>query len=222
MKTCNKCNIKIDTSYSYCPLCHQTLEGQTKKDHSELFPLDDIRDHISHKTQRLIFFFTVFSIIILGTINVLYSSVGFWSLIPIGAIVYLWLLLRYVIFNKTSSIGRITLTTFFLTTLLVIINLRYSKDLWSLDYVFPALMIANNTTIFIILLAKTQGFKYNVFHMLFLVFVSLIPLLFYYIGFVEDPLLSFIAFSHALLILLHLLVFHSSVLKELLKRIFHL
>lgn len=222
MKTCNKCNIKIDTSYSYCPLCHQTLEGDIRENHVELFPTKDIRDHISHNAQRLIFFFTLLSIIILGTLNVLYSSVGFWSLIPIGATVYLWLLLRYVILTKTSSIGRITLTTFFLTTLVVIINLRYSSDLWSLDYVFPSLMIANNTTIFIILLAKTEGFKYNVFHMLFLVLVSLTPLVFYYIGFVEEPLLSFIAFSHGLLILLHLLVFHSSVLKELLKRIFHL
>ena len=222
MKTCNKCNVKIETSYSYCPLCHQTLDGETPKNHVELYPLEDITDNITHTAQRIIFFLTIFSIIVLGTVNVLTYDIGFWSLIPIGAIVYLWLLLRYVIFNRTSSIVRITLTTFFLVTFIVLINLRVGGELWSLDYVFPSMIIANNTTIFIILLAKTEGFKYNVFHMLFLILVSLFPLMFYYMGFVLEPLISFIAFSHGLLILLHLLVFHSTVLKELLKRIFHL
>ena len=223
MKTCNKCKITIATEHDYCPLCHQTLDGQLADNHVELYPLHNIeRESLSPKAQRIIFFFTVLLIIVLGVINVVEPDPGFWSLIPIGALVYLWLLIRFVVFTRHSSTMRITMSTLFITILLFLINTQTDPDLlWSLDYVLPSLIIANNTTIFMILLIRKEGIKHHSFHLVLLVTVSLLPMLLYYVNVITALIMPLIAFAHGLLLLLHLLVFYPSVLKELLKRIFH-
>ena len=224
MKSCNKCNIVIATSHSHCPLCHQTLTGTVEENHVDLYPSDHSHSHqVSPKTQRFILFFAILAIIVLGIINILDPEPGFWSLIPIGAVVYLWLLVKFVVFVRTSNTMRITVITLFLSILLYLINTQTDPVLlWSLDYVLPSLIIANNTTIFLILAIRKEGLKYNSGRLLLLVTVSLIPLLLSYINVVTDPIMALISFGHGLLILLYMLVFHMNTLKELIKRIFHI
>ena len=116
MKTCNKCNITISTDNDYCPLCHQTLSGSVDENHVELYPHMNIKNkNLSPKAQKIILFFTILSIIVLSIINVIHKGSGFWSLIPIGAIVYLWLLIKFVVFTRSSSIVRITTITLFIS-----------------------------------------------------------------------------------------------------------
>lgn len=224
MKSCNKCNITIDTKHDHCPLCHQTLTGTVKDNHVELYPFDEVHQHsLQPKTQRVILFFTILMIIVLGIVNVLYPEPGFWSLIPLGAIVYLWLLVKFVVFTQSSHTVRITIITLFLSVLLYLINTQTDPDLlWSLDYVLPSLIIANNTTIFMILTIKKGGLKYGSGRLLLLVTVSLLPLLLFYLNVLSTPIIALVAFGHGLLILLYMLVFYPSVLKELIKRIFHI
>jgi len=224
MKTCDKCNITISTTNDYCPLCHQTLRGSVDETHVELYPyIPQKNKTLSPKAQKIILFFTMLSIIVLAIINAVYPGPGFWSLIPIGAIVYLWFLVKFIIFTRSSSIVRITIITIFISILLFLINLQTDPELlWSLDYVLPSLIIANNTTIFMILLIRKYGFKYNSSNLLLLITVSALPLLLFYTNSISDLTMPLICYAHGMLIMLYMLVFHPNVLKELLKRIFHI
>lgn len=224
MKKCNKCNIVISTEYDYCPLCHQILSGSTEDSHVELYPHTYVkRKSLSPKAQNIIFFFTILSIIVLAIINVNHPGPGFWSLIPIGAIIYLWFLIKFVVFTKSSSIVRITIITLFISILLFLINLQTDIALlWSLDYVLPSLIIINNTTIFMILMIKKEGFKYNSSSLLLLITVSFLPLLLFYLNVITVLTMPLMCYAHGMLIILFMLVFYPNVLKELLKRIFHI
>ncbi len=224
MKKCDKCNITISTIHDYCPLCHQTLSGSVNDNHVELYPhIDTLQKNLSPKAQKLILFFSILSIIVLSIINIIYPGPGFWSLIPSGAIVYLWFLIKFIVFTRTSSIVRITLTTSFISILLFLINTQTDPELfWSLDYALPSLIIANNTTIFMILMIRKEGFKYDSSNLLLLILVSSIPLLLFYLNIISDLKMPLICYSHGMLIMLYMLVFYPNVLKELIKRIFHI
>ena len=224
MKTCNKCKVKINTIREYCPLCHQILAGENDPDHVELFyEKDGPRIPLSPKAQRIITFIFLISMIVLGVINIVDRSGTFWSLIPIGAIIYLWLVLKLNVFSRLGSVVRITFSSILLSVLVIFLNLRIDdSSLWSVDYVLPSIIIVNNFIILLIMLIRNKAFHYYAFPLFLLTLLSVVPILLYFFGIAEAYTISVITFGHGLLILFFMLIFYPKVLREILKKVFHI
>lgn len=224
MKECNQCKIKIETHQSYCPLCHQTLTGFTDTNYEELYPMKpDVKDHIPKRTIDIFFYISVLSIIVLEVINLATWNSGFWSLIPIGAIIYVFTLIRFSVLSKVNSMKRITLTSLFLFLILLFLNYYTNREtLWSIDYLLPSIIMANNFTIMLIMLIRNKPFKEYVLSLFLLVLLSLVPLLVYYFGYTEVVIMPILTIAQGLLILLFMIVFYPRILKEVLQKTFHI
>jgi hypothetical protein len=224
MKTCDKCKIQINTIREYCPLCHQILSGENDPDHVEMFlQKDGPRVPLSPKAQRIVLFVFLFAISVLAVINIIDDSGLFWSLIPIGAIVYLWFILKLNVFSQLGSVVRITFSSILISLLLIFLNIVIDDTmLWSVDYTLPAIIMVNNFIILLIMLIRSKAFHYNAFPLFLLVLLSLVPLLLYFIGIAQNPRIAVVTFAHGILILLFMIVFYPKVLKEILKKIFHI
>lgn len=224
MKECNQCKIKIETHQSYCPLCHQTLTGQTDSSYIEPYPMKpDAIDQIPKRTIDIFFYIGITSIIILGVINLATWNSGFWSLIPIGSIIYVFTLIRFSILSKVNSMKRITLTSLFL--FLIVLFLNYftgHEELWSIDYILPSIIMTNNFTILLIMLIRNKPFKEYVLSLLLLVLLSFVPLIHYYIGLSDVVIMAILTIAQGLLILLFMLIFYPKILKEVLQKTFHI
>ena len=224
MKTCNKCKIEIKTNHTYCPLCHQVLTGNIDEDHVELYPkLEDQRIKVSKKLQQLVLFTSILSIFVLALIDVLDQGETFWSIIPIGAIVYFLLTIEFAVFTKTSKLGKIFGSTILLILLLYLINLRSNPDfLWSLDYTMPSLIIANNLTVLLYVVISKHGIRKHGAHLLHSFLIALVPILLYILDVIEDPLLPFTLFVLDIVSFFFMMIFFPRAFKDLIKRIFHL
>ncbi len=224
MKECNKCKITIKTSHHYCPLCHQTLTGEDIPDYEELYPVKEPHiENLPPRFERIFLFISILSIVVLGIINFLNRTYGFWSLIPIGALAYFWILIKFYVFTKTNSIIKISVSTILVTTFLIFINLSLdTSDLWSIDYALPSLIMTNNFIILLIMLIQNKPFRHYAFHLFLLVLFSLTPSILYLAGVSNEYTMALLTFAHGLLMFMFMIIFFPNVLKEVLKKIFHI
>ena len=224
MKECRKCKIKIETKHEYCPLCHQKLVGETSEKFMEVYPIKE-QHHIIIPvyTQKIIIFISILLIIIVGVVNLFTKQYGFWSIIPIGVIFYSWLLMKYTVLSKRKMHRRINGTNIIIILLVVFINLVTSRDnLWSIDYVLPSLIMANNFIIMLLMIIKNKEFKHYAKTLLLLALFSSIPLILFTVGLTQVYTMAVLTFSHGILIILFMLIFYPKVLRDVLSKLFHI
>ena len=162
MKKCDKCGITINTKQQYCPLCHQVLSGETNSDFKEVYPeYISLRRQILPTTKKLLLFFTIISIIILGIINIADKSGVYWSFIPIGSIIYFWFLVRIGVFSRRNIAFRIALLTVLLILLLIYVDYSTAVENngWSINYLMPILLLSSIVAITFIIWLRRINYR---------------------------------------------------------------
>ncbi|MFW5794762.1 MAG: DUF6320 domain-containing protein [Bacillota bacterium] len=222
MKYCDKCNIKIKTNHDYCPLCHQTLEGENNNEITEKYPeyQTNIRGFKS-LTKRIMLFISVTSIVILFIINALTGLANPWSLIPIGSIIYFWLLISLGVFSKHNIAFKLFILTITLIFLIYLIDeLSYSKG-WSLNYVAPILLLSCNLAISVIIAIKKINYRDYITYLLLIVLFSVAPIILILLGVIDVLWPALSALALAVFILLFIIFFFPKSIKDEIKKRFH-
>ena len=188
MKKCDKCNITIETKQQYCPLCHQVLSGETDPTFKEIYPeYVSLRRKVLPLTKKLLLFISMSSIIILGIINIADSSGTYWSLIPIGSIIYFWFLVRVGVFSRRNIAFRIGLLTILLILLLIYIDYStvMSNNGWSVDFTMPLLLFSCNLAISFIIWIRRLNYRDYFFYLLIIIIFSIIPIVLVFVNVVD-------------------------------------
>lgn len=224
MKKCDKCNIVIETNQHYCPLCHQALIGETDPSFKEIYPeyISDRRKFLPI-TKKILLFLSLTSIIILGIINITDSSGVYWSLIPIGSIIYFWFVVRVGLFSRRNIAFRIGLLTILLILLLIYIDYSTLPDNngWSVDYTMPILLFSCNLAISFIIWLRRLNYRDYFFYLLIVIIFSIVPMILVFFKVVTVAWPAITSFSLAISILLFIIFFFPKSIKEEIKKRFH-
>ncbi|MCK4551667.1 MAG: hypothetical protein KAU02_02030 [Tenericutes bacterium] len=224
MKKCDKCGITINTKQQYCPLCHQVLNGETYTDFKEVYPeYVSLRRQVLPITKKILLFFTIISIIILGIINIADRSGVYWSFIPIGSIIYFWFLVRVGVFSRRNIAFRIALLTVLLILLLIYVDYSTTieNDGWSTNYVMPILLLSSVLAITFIIWLRRINYRDYFFYLLIILTFSIVPLILAFANVVTVFWPSITAFGAATFILLFIIFFFPKSIKEEIKKRFH-
>jgi len=224
MKKCNKCNIVIETKQKYCPLCHQVLTGETDMNFKEVYPEHvSIRRMILPTTKKILLLITVLSVFILGAINFLDFDGQYWSMIPIGAIIYFWFLVRVGILSRRNIAFRFALLTVLLILLLIFIDFKSFPDNngWSLDFLMPFLLVSCNFAISAVIWVKRLNYRDYFFYLLVIIIFSLVPIILAFFQVVTETWPAVAAFGVAIFILLIIIFFFPKSIKEEIRKRFH-
>lgn len=224
MKKCNKCNITIETHQDYCPLCHQVLSGETKSSFKEIYPeYMSLRKKLLPTTKKVLLFSTIMSIVILALINILAFTGSYWSLIPIGSILYFWFVVRIGVLSRRNVAFRLAFLTTLLIGLLILVDYTSAmqNNGWSVDYLMPILLWSCNMAIAVIIWARRLNYRDYFFYLLIIIIFSLVPLILNIFNVLSVLWPSIVAFGVALFIFLFLIVFFPKSVKEELKKRFH-
>lgn len=226
MKHCDKCNVEVRSNRKYCPLCHQSLQGESVESSHEVYP-DFIhpRREVLPFTKKILTTLTIVAIVVLLTIDLLEADGRFFSFIPIGAILYFWLVVRYGVLTKQNAAFRIA----FLTTILILVLNLFDQNYtdiehrgWALNYFTPLALLACNVAILFIILIKRINYRDYLFYLMTILIFSIIPLIlaFFRVITIAWPALS--AFSAAIMILFVIIFFFPKHIKDEIKKRFHL
>ncbi len=224
MKKCDKCNITIETKQPYCPLCHQILTGETDPKFKEVYPeYVSLRRKILPTTKKVVLLATIISVIILIIVNILDNSGTYWSLIPIGATIYFWFLVRVGVLSRRNIAFRLALLTVLLILLLIYIDYSTVMDNngWSVNYLMPFLLVACDLAISVIIWIKRLNYRDYFFYLLIIIVFSIVPLFLAFFKVVDVAWPSIGAFGVALSILLFIIFFFPKSIKEEIKKRFH-
>jgi hypothetical protein len=224
MKVCNKCNITISTNQKYCPLCHQRLDGENDEHIVEVYP-----EYVSFNrtllpiTRKIIGFLTVMAIIIVVTVNIASWNGALWSLIPVGSIVYFWLLVRYGVFAKQNIAFKLAFLTTVLAFLIILID-QFTYPLnngWAINYVTPFLLMACNLAISVIIWIKRIDYRDHILYLLTIAIISIVPLILYFVNVIKVAWPALSAFGTAIFILMFIIFFFPKSIGDEIKKRFH-
>ncbi len=224
MKTCDKCNITIETDQKYCPLCHQLLSGKNDAKVKELYPeyISDNRTLLPI-TKKIIAFVTVMAIVVLLVINLSTGTDKMWSLIPIGSTLYFFILVRFGVLSKQNIAMRMVLLTMLLISLLILIekNTDAITGEWAIDYVTPFLLLACNLAISALIWIKRINYRDYIFYLLTIALLSIVPLILYLVKIITIAWPALAAFGLAVFIILFIIFFFPKSIKDEIKKRFH-
>ncbi|MFH0993224.1 MAG: DUF6320 domain-containing protein [bacterium] len=228
MKHCDKCNVDVKTNFQYCPLCHQVLAGENDPDHVEIYPeCIPSRREVLPLTKKILLFITTISIVTLFVVNLMTKDVvnTWWSLIPIGGILYFWAIVRYGILSRQNIAFKLAFLT---TTLILILNLidqSYGDPAyqgWALEFVTPLALLACNLAISFIIWLKRINHRDYIVYLLTIIVFSLVPLFLVWIHvIVANTWPAIAAFVAAMFILLVVIFFFPKSIKEEIHKRFH-
>ncbi|QWC00347.1 hypothetical protein KHQ88_01905 [Mycoplasmatota bacterium] len=222
MKYCNKCHISIKTNHNYCPLCHQTLEVTKDEEVVEKYPpyqgkLRPVKDI----TRKILMFISVTSIILLLVINFFTGLDILWSLIPIGSILYFWILMTVGIFSKHNIAFKLFILTITLIFFIYMIDELSSSEGWALNYVAPLLLGSCIIAISFIILIKRINYRDYITYLLLIVLFSIAPIVLILFDVITVLWPSLGLFVLAVFILLFIIFFFPKSIKDEIKKRFH-
>ncbi len=187
-----------------------------------MYPQIEFNVHKFNIILRLFFFLSVLISAVLLLVNFLTYMGIWWAFIGIGAIIYVWITIKYSILNNTNSAMKIVVQTLGAQALTVLIDWSIGYKGWSVDYAIPSIFLVADLAVLILMAVNFMNWQsYIMFQILFVLF-SLIPVIFYIRGTITHPLLTFLAAGSSLLILIGTMIFGDRSAKNELKRRFHI
>ncbi|MCK9574408.1 MAG: DUF6320 domain-containing protein [Clostridia bacterium] len=222
MKFCNICKINVNTTKSYCPLCNQTLKGESDS-LPDPFPenIMPVRK-IENLNKKILLFSMLFVIISLLIVNlVLYNGV-FWCIIPIISVLYAWFIIRLGILSKTNTAFKILVLTTILILLLCLIGIVLNDFKWVIEYATPFLLVACSFAIGLIVLIKRIEWREYLFYLLSIAILGFAPIVFYYTKLIVVVWPALINALCSALIILGLFLFWSKPLKNEIQKRLHM
>ena len=183
MKTCEKCNITINTNKKQCPICFNELEGKyddqmtTPYNHSKY---NDKTATSNYFLLRLFLFMTISIISISVFINFYTGFDVAWSFVVAVAFAYVWLLVRHTIISNRGSFEKIFFQFCGILGVILVSNYISGSENWFWNFVVPSTSLATTTALSFILLMnkKRSDFVLSFFVMaLFMIGLSLLLIL---------------------------------------------
>lgn len=218
MKKCNCCNIELNTSDKYCPLCQNILEG---KNEENMFP-----ENIRYKANSLLLKIILFSSVVVFLVS------GFIELITINnikitLIIGLGLLTNYIAFTfmlrNYQNIYRMFGKYGLIIIILLIIWYIFIKNKIITNYIIPSICIIELLFNFIIglIFRKNYLIKYSG-QMVVNLFLLLLPIVLVALHQTTNNIMSYICCLLAIISISGLLIFCYEDIKEEFKKIFNI
>lgn len=142
MRRCEDCGVQVAGTRGRCPLCGEPLE-KVPGEEREIYPKVPL---LRKKYKKLLFPLFLFSIaccVAAGIVNLFFPQTGFWSLIVLCGVLYLWSCLRTAVTKRGNLPKQLFLQTLFLSALLLLLDLLTGWRGWSAGYGVPLLSTAS-------------------------------------------------------------------------------
>ena len=163
MKYCSLCDVHVDSSKEFCPLCHNAMEDVSEKETPEMFPEYKEETPKKKSLKKLaVKICLVLSVLIIAScvfINVQTHTLP-WSVTVSFVIIYLWVLIAHTIFSKSSVFDKVFFELSAICAFLVSVNMVFSSTKWFTQFVYPSVAMIATLVLTIMLMCKKDRKKW--------------------------------------------------------------
>lgn len=219
MNRCNQCKLEVNGDVSVCPLCRCVLEKTEKMENT--YP--DIRFFTKKLNLiiRIYVFAAILAEVLLVYINLKTFKETYWSVIAGGALVYVFIVLKYAIEDDMEYRKKIIIQTLTGILYIILIDVMTGFKGWSLNYVLSSGIILFNTGIIVLMFINNRNWQSYLLLQLLTIIWSIVPFILYKIGIITNIVVSLAALAYSVFLFLGTMIIGGKRALAELKRRFH-
>lgn len=219
MRKCPECHVSVKGDWDKCPLCEAPLDSSIPVTSSSMpdVPLQFNRRFI---TQFLMAFSLIVVAVILGIGLLYHGRIQLFQGAAFG-IITMWLAVLTLIRKRRNIAKSLLYLLIILSLMCIYLDYTIGWSAWSLTYAVP--IICSSTLISMIITARMTRMKPGdyVLYWAAVAILSLVPMIFLFIGWIQFKTPSLISFGFGLIVLIYMLVTKGQVIwGEIKKRTF--
>ena len=222
MAKCKRCNVTISDNTNICPLCHCALETFQTDEDADKYPKVHLRQRAMKHISNVILAVVLTAVVIMVLINTTSANSNGWSIIPIVAMAYGYLVFKVAFVSSKGYRLKIVQAVSYTLILLIIVDFATGYHGWALNYVLPSSVIITDIIIIILMLVNIKDWQSYLIMEIAVIGFSLIPIVIWLTGIITSPILTLIAVGVAILVFLVSLILGEGAAKGELKRRFHI
>ncbi|MCI8991249.1 MAG: hypothetical protein HFG80_00745 [Eubacterium sp.] len=193
MAKCLKCNVNITDNTLICPLCQHILEpvpGETLKN---AYPNIEQQRKKMIVALRIYAFAAIVAELLLVIINLRFFNGIFWSVITGIALLYTYLTIWFSFHKNADYRIKLLFQACSGTIFLIAVDFVYGFHGWSVYISLPVIILALDALTFILMMVNRKNYESFLWLMLVLIALSVIPIIFYELGFIHSLTITFTA-----------------------------
>lgn len=231
MTKCKQCNVTISDNTGICPLCRCVVDnpGDTLysdriygRDESDAYPAIWLKERKLKYVCNIIFFAILAISITLLIFNYAFFNGWWWSVIPVAAMAYAYLVFRLIVISQKGYRCKVLLPLLFTVLLALIIDIETGFYRWSLNFVLPGSILLVDLVIIILMLTNLKSWHSYIIMQIGMVAASIVPLLLWLLDLINMPSLSIITIGVSALLFLGTVIIGDRAARSELRRRFHI
>lgn len=220
MSRCKQCDVIVRDDTEVCPLCKCVLDtdGEAENKYPDIWA----KNHVLKLVIRIYLFAAIVTETVLIYLNYRYFNGIYWSVIVGVVLAYIYLTLAYTVsYSRSGYRMKIIVGVAGGILLLNVIDHVLGNNGWSIDYAFPAALLAVDVTVLFLIIFNRRNWQSYLSFQIAMILFSLIPVVLNLMGYAHVPLLANLALAVAVFLFLGTVIIGGKRATTELKRRFH-
>ena len=145
-----------------------------------------------------------------------------WSLLSVSVVLYSWTIIYHAIKNNVHIASKILVQAISGGIFILLIDIFFGYEGWSVNYVIPQVFMLANVVIFILMMINRMKWRDYVFYQMVMTLLGIVPIFLILFGWITMPFMGILSVVLSLAILIGTFVFGDKTVKGELIRRFHL
>lgn len=221
MSRCKQCGVIVRDDTDVCPLCNCVLEtdGETENKYPDIWA----KHHLLKLLIRICLFVMLVTESILIFLNYIYFDGLYWSVIAGVIFAYIYLTLAYTVsYSRAGYRMKIIVGVAGAVLLLFVIDHVLGNNGWSINYVFPAALLATDAAVLLLIIFNRKNWQSYLSFQIAMIIFSLIPVILSELGYMTFSSFAYIALAVAVFLFLGTVIIGGKRATTELKRRFHI
>lgn len=221
MSRCKQCGVVVRDDTDVCPLCNCVLEidGETENKYPDIWA----KNHLLKLLIRICLFVMLVAESILIFLNYIYFDGLYWSVIAGVIFAYIYLTLAYTVsYSRAGYRMKIIVGVAGAILLLFVIDHVLGNNGWSINYVFPAALLATDAAVLLLIFFNRKNWQSYLSFQIAMIIFSLIPVILSELGYMTFSSFAYIALAVAVFLFLGTVIIGGKRATTELKRRFHI
>lgn len=185
MSKCKQCQIEVLDETQVCPLCRCVLEYDD--DNENMYPEIVKKERKIKLALRIYVFAAIVCEVLLIYMNYRSFDGVWWCAIPGAGLLYIYLgmksLLEYEYGYRSKAFSMIVLGLLYV----ILIDYVLGFERWSLNYVFPAVIIGLNAAIFVLMIVNLRNWQSYIMLEMLTIVLALFSIVMWKLHLITDP-----------------------------------
>lgn len=220
MGRCRQCHVEILDSAQVCPLCKSVIEWEEREGNA--YPDIRLRTKKLNLAVRILLFAFILAEVALAYANWKYFSGIWWCVITGAGFAYLYIMARLAVINGNAGYrSKFLILTFAGILYVILIDCVIGYQGWSVNFVLPGGLLFVDLFILVIMFLNLRNWQSYIMLEIFMIFLSMVPLVLIWAGIVTETFVSGLAFAVSLLLFSGTLIIGDRRARSELRRRFH-